>query len=151
MTSLMKELQTDSTESLLDPLRRTTPRFYLFVSALTAVVIWGVYAYTVQLRDGLAQTGMRDVVSWGIYISNFVFFIGISHAGTLISAILRVSHADWRRPVTRMAEVITVVALMIGGLMPIIDLFLPDRAFNVIRYGRWQSPVTWDLLSITTY
>ena len=64
---------------------------------------------------GLAATAMSDYFSWGIYIINFVFFIGISHAGTLVSAILRVTGAEWRRPITRMAEGITVFALMIGG------------------------------------
>ena len=62
--------------------------------------------YFNQIRYGLAVTGMNQPVTWGFYIVNFVFFIGISHAGTLISAILRLSKAEWRRPITRMAEVI---------------------------------------------
>jgi len=94
---------------------------------------------------------MRSIVLWGIYISNFVFFIGISHAGTLISAVLRISHAEWRRPITRMAESITVMALMVGALFPIIDLGRPDRLLNLILYGRIQSPIIWDFVSITTY
>ena len=141
----------DDFEPLLLPLRRTGPRFYLFVAALAGIVGWGLYAYSIQLRDGLAVTGMRDIVSWGIYISNFVFFIGISHAGTLISAILRVSHADWRRPVTRMAEAITVMALMVGALFPIFDLGRPERMLNLLLYGRIESPIVWDLISIATY
>jgi molybdopterin-containing oxidoreductase family membrane subunit len=94
---------------------------------------------------------MRDRISWGLYITTFVFFIGISHAGTLISAILRVSQARWRTPITRMAEFITLVALICGALFVIIDLGRPDRVLNVIRYGRWQSPIIWDVLAITTY
>jgi molybdopterin-containing oxidoreductase family membrane subunit len=80
-----------------------------------------------------------------------VFFIGISHAGTLISAILRVSQARWRTPVTRMAEFITAVALVCGAMFVIIDLGRPDRVLNVILHGRWQSPIIWDVLAITTY
>lgn len=135
----------------MDPLRATSGRFYLFVMALAAIVGWGLYAYSIQLQGGLAVTGMRDLVSWGVYISNFVFFIGISHAGTLISAILRVSHAEWRRPITRMAEAITVMALMVGALFPIIDLGRPDRIINLLLYGRIESPIIWDMISISTY
>ncbi|TAK20675.1 MAG: polysulfide reductase [Chloroflexota bacterium] len=135
----------------LHPLTHTSPVWYAWVGFLAIVVAWGAYAYSIQFRHGLIETGMRDVVIWGLYVTNFVFFIGISHAGTLISAILRVSHAEWRRPVTRMAEVITVVSLMIGALMPIIDLGRPDRVLNVILFGQIGSAILWDLISISTY
>jgi Ni/Fe-hydrogenase subunit HybB-like protein len=109
-------------KNLMQTLDMSNPKFRAWVGLLGAVILWGVFAYSLQLRNGLAETGMRDQISWGLYISNFVFFIGISHAGTLISAILRVTDADWRRPITRMAEGITVVALCIGGTMVLIDL-----------------------------
>jgi Ni/Fe-hydrogenase subunit HybB-like protein len=125
--------------------------FVTWVALLGAVIVWGMFAYSRQFRHGLIETGMRDQISWGLYISNFVFFIGISHAGTLISAILRVTDTDWRRPITRMAEGITVVALCIGGSMVLIDLGRPDRALNLFRYGRIQSPIVWDVLSVSTY
>ncbi len=135
----------------LNPLAQTNNGYYAFIFFLATVVAWGLYAYIIQLRYGLLATGMRDIVMWGLYLVNFVFFIGISHAGTLISAILRVTHAGWRTPVTRLAELITVVALMIGALMPIIDLGHPDRVLNLIWYGRFQSPLLWDIISITSY
>jgi molybdopterin-containing oxidoreductase family membrane subunit len=138
-------------ETTLAPIRGTSKLYWAWVALLVVVIGWGLYAYYVQLRDGLVVTGMRDRISWGFYISNFVFFIGISHAGTLISAILRVSKAGWRTPITRMAEFITVVALCVGALFPIIDLGRPDRVQNVILYGRWQSPIIWDVVAITTY
>jgi len=137
--------------NLLRSLTETSWRFYLWVGALAAVVLLGCYAYWQQLRHGLIATGMRDQVSWGLYITNFVFFIGISHAGTLISAILRVTHTEWRRPITRLAEAITVFALCVGAPMVIIDLGRPERLLNLIQYGRIQSPILWDVLSITTY
>ncbi|MBI4339375.1 MAG: polysulfide reductase NrfD [Chloroflexi bacterium] len=136
---------------VLAPLTSTGKGYYLLVAALLAVVGWGAYAYFTQLREGLIVTAMRDRISWGLYITLFVFFIGISHAGTLISAILRVSKAGWRVPVTRMAEFITVVALSVGALMPLIDMGRPDRLQNLILFGRWQSPLIWDILAITTY
>src|SRR3990172_3261869 len=138
----------------LAPLRRTGLGCYLLISGLLVVIGAAVYAYLTQVANGLSVTGMAPTVNkitWGIYIINFVFFIGISHAGTLISAILRVSHAEWRRPITRMAEFITVVALSVGALFPIIDLGRPDRVWNLFRYGRWQSPILWDVFAITTY
>lgn len=118
---------------------------------LASVVGWALWAYSYQLRHGLGVTGMNDQVPWGLYIVNFVFFIGISHAGTLISAILRLTGAEWRRPITRMAEVITAVALMTGALLPIIDLGRAENVVNLLGRGRMQSPILWDLVSITTY
>ncbi|MDH3308388.1 MAG: polysulfide reductase NrfD [Acidimicrobiia bacterium] len=135
----------------LDPARKTTRSYYVVLFSLLAVTGWGVYAYSIQVRRGLVVTGMTDRISWGLYITMFVFFIGISHAGTLISAILRVSHAGWRSPVTRMAEFITAVALTTGALFVIVDLGRPDRFLNVLKYGRWQSPIVWDVVAVTTY
>jgi Ni/Fe-hydrogenase subunit HybB-like protein len=135
----------------LAPIWRTSKAWYLWVALLTVPVGIALVAYVYQLRGGLAVTGMRDQVLWGFYITNFVFFIGISHAGTLISAILRLTQAEWRRPVTRMAEVITGVALLIGALMPIIDLGRPDRIPNLLLHGRIGAPIIWDLISISTY
>ncbi|OGO22877.1 MAG: hypothetical protein A2144_02475 [Chloroflexi bacterium RBG_16_50_9] len=137
--------------TVLRPLAQTNRGYYALVLFLLAVVGWGLYAYIIQLRYGLLATGMRDVVIWGLYLVNFVFFIGISHAGTLISAILRVTRAGWRTPVTRMAELITVVAISVGALMPIIDLGRPDRVWHMITFGRFQSPLMWDIVSITSY
>ncbi|MCS4539397.1 MAG: polysulfide reductase NrfD [Thaumarchaeota archaeon] len=138
-------------EAILAPLRLQSVRYYALVSGLLAVIAWGGYAYYVQLTTGLGVTGMRGIVSWGFYIINFVFMIGISHAGTLISAILRVANAEWRRPITRMAESITVMAILVGALFPIIDMGRPDRIANVFLFGRLQSPLTWDYISIGTY
>ena len=138
-------------ETSLAPSRRTTRSYYLFVGFLLAVIAWAGYAYSVQVREGLVVTGMRDRISWGLYITMFVFFIGISHAGTLISAILRVSNASWRTPVTRMAEFITAVALTTGALFVIFDLGRPDRLMNVLIHGRWQSPIVWDVVAVSTY
>lgn len=138
-------------ENLLRSLLVHTWRFYAWVGFLIAVLLWGLFAYSQQLQKGLIVTGMRDQISWGLYITNFVFFIGISHAGTLISAILRVTDTDWRTPITRMAEAITVFALCIGAPMVMIDMGRPDRLLNIFRYGRIQSNIVWDVLGVSTY
>ena len=141
----------DREANLLRSVTETTWRFYLWVGFLLAVVLFGSYAYVQQLRYGLIVTGLRDQVFWGLYITNFVFFIGISHAGTLISAILRMANAGWRTPITRLAEGITVFALCIGAPMVIVDLGRPDRIGNLFMHGRIQSPILWDVLSVLTY
>ena len=138
-------------EALYRPIYETGKGFYITVSVLLAIYIWSLYMYFTQVRSGLGVTGMNQPVTWGFYIVNFVFFIGISHAGTLISAILRLSKAEWRRPITRMAEVITAIVLAIGGLHPILDLGRPDRMLNIVSAGRLQSPLLWDVTSISAY
>ncbi len=141
----------DREERLVTALTATSRRFYLLVAFLIAVIAMGAYAYITQLREGLGVTGMRHYVFWGLYMTNFVFFIGISHAGTLISAILRVTGAGWRTPITRMAEAITVFALLIGAPMILVDMGRVDRIFNIVLYGRLQSAILWDVVSVTTY
>ena len=132
----------------LNPLGRTGR---VWIASLVGVCLLALVAYIYQLVFGLHVTAMRDYVSWGAYMTSFVFFIGISHAGTLISAILRITNAGWRRPITRMAEAITVLALMVGASMVVIDMGRPDRILYLLIHGRLQSPILWDLVSVTTY
>lgn len=136
---------------LLEPILHTGPKFYVTVAALLSVISLGVYAYITQYQEGLGVTGLGRPVYWGFYITNFVFFIGISHAGTLISAILRIVGAEWRRTITRSAEVITVMVILFGVGNILIDLGRPDRMLNVIKFGRLESPLLWDVCSITVY
>ncbi|MFQ5494174.1 MAG: NrfD/PsrC family molybdoenzyme membrane anchor subunit [Phycisphaerae bacterium] len=136
---------------LLQPILQTGPRFYWVVGALLAVIGFAVFAYLTQFREGLGVTGLGRPVYWGFYITNFVFFIGISHAGTLISAILRIVGAEWRRTITRSAEVITVMVIVFGVGNVLVDLGRPDRLMNIIYHGRLQSPLLWDVCSITLY
>lgn len=143
--------RTEDDAVLLAPIFHTSRRFYFTVAGLGVLVVWGLVSYLIQFTQGLGVTGMNHPVSWAFYIVNFVFFIGISHAGTLISAILRLSQAEWRRPITRVAEVITVMVLGIGGMNILIDLGRPDRIPNIFLHGRYQSPLLWDATSITAY
>ncbi|HEX8713523.1 MAG TPA: NrfD/PsrC family molybdoenzyme membrane anchor subunit [Terracidiphilus sp.] len=137
--------------NLLRVLTTTSWRFYATACFLGLVVLWGVFGYITQLRHGLIVTGMRDQISWGLYIANFVFFTGISYGGTLISAILRVTDSGWRHPITRLSEAITVFALCVGGPMVIIDLGRPERMFNLFVHGRIQSAILWDVIAVSSY
>ena len=148
MAANIREMDEDT---LLAPIAQTGRGFYWTVAVLSVFILWGAAAYSVQFFEGLGVTGLHQPVGWGFYVTNFVFFIGISHAGTLISAILRLSKAEWRRPITRMAEVITCMVLFIGAGQILVDLGRPDRMMNVIRYGRYQSPLLWDATSISAY
>ena len=138
-------------QRLLRPLVETSRGFYLAAGGLGVVALWGVFAYYLQVRYGLGRTGLNRPEYWGIYIIDFVFFIGISHAGTLISAILRVSKAEWRRAITRSAEFITVLVLGFGAIQPIVDLGRPDRLLNVFFHAQLRSPLLWDVISIGAY
>ncbi len=141
----------DTTELLLDPLTRRSNGYYLLVSALLAICGLGVYAYAVQVTSGIGVLGVRSEVMWGVYITNFVFFIGISHVGALMSAILRLTGADWRKPITRLAEVVTFASLLAALTWPIAHLGRPDRWTNLLIYPKLQSPLVWDLVCISTY
>ncbi len=136
---------------LLDPIARTGRKFWILTALLLAVWLGGMIGWFTQLRRGLDVTGLNLPVYWGLYITNFVFFIGISHAGTLISAILRLAQAEWRRAITRAAEVITVLVLFFGVGCVLLDLGRPDRAMNVLRHPNLGSPLLWDVISITIY
>ena len=143
---------------VLDHLQKPRPRLRLatLFAALLAALL--PLCWAIQIRDGMGVAGINRPVFWGFYIITFVFWIGISHAGTLISAILRVTGAEWRRPVTRCAEAVTVFALCVGGLFPLIHLGRPWIFFYMLPYPNdrmlwpnFRSPLMWDLVAITTY
>ena len=136
---------------LLMPLVRTTRVFWIWLGVMAATALWGGFAYVYQLQHGLGATGLNSPEFWGIYIICFVFFIGISHAGTLISAILRVANAEWRRSITRSAEFITVLVIGFGAVQPVLDLGRPDRVLSIFLRAQAFSPLLWDVLSITLY
>jgi len=122
-----------------------------WVSFLMVLCIIGFIAYCRQLSKGLVVTSMRDYVSWGIYISNFVFFVAISLVGSLITAVLRLSNAQWSTPLTRIAEIIAVSAITFASIIIVVDMGRPDRFYNLFIHGRLQSPIIWDVIVITTY
>ncbi len=146
----------DASEEKDEKLFHETHRFgwssIAVITILSGLGLFWLFGYLVQLKHGLMVTGLNEPVYWAIYLANFVYFIGLSHAGTLISAILRVTHAEWRRPVTRLAEAITVFVLFFGIANLGVDLGRPERGpINMFKFGRFQSPLLWDFSSISTY
>ena len=118
------------------------------------LIVWcmvGAFAYYLQLKNGLVVTGLRDYASWGLYISNFVFFVAISLVGSLITAVFRLTDVKWSTPLTRIAEIIAVSAITFAGLIIIIDMGSPEKFMNIFIHGRLQSPIIWDVIVISTY
>ncbi len=126
---------------------------------LGIIVLGAMSAGGYMINRGVGVTGLNRPVFWGFFITNFVFWIGISHAGVMLSAILRLSKAEWRRPATRAAEVLTVFSLMTAVLMPLIHSGRPWRLmYWVFPYdfqrGLWpniRSPLIWDPSAVNTY
>ncbi|NOX45668.1 MAG: polysulfide reductase NrfD [Chlorobi bacterium] len=123
----------------------------IWTTGLIIVVILGIIAYIDQIIKGQEVTNMRDYVLWGVYISNFVFFVAISFVGSLGAAILRLTKKAWRTPLVRIAEIIAFAAIIMAGITIILDMGRPDRLLNLFIHGRLQSPITWDVIIITTY
>ena len=129
----------------------STVRGKIWTAFLVVVILIGLYALYIQIVKGHIVTGMRDNVVWGLYIANFIFFIGISYAGAIISGALHLLRVGWRKPIIRIAELITVIATIIGPIYILLCVGRLDRLDHLILYGRLQSPIIWDVLAISTY
>jgi molybdopterin-containing oxidoreductase family membrane subunit len=136
------------------------PKWWLgAVAGLTLVFLAGVGSFGWMINQGVGVTGLNRPVFWGFYMTNFVFWIGISHAGIMISAILRLTQAEWRRPITRAAEVMTVFSLSAAMMAaPMVHIGRPWRAYWVFPFdfsrGVWpniRSPFIWDPAAVGTY
>ena len=123
----------------------------IWTTFLIIVIAIGMAAYIDQIIKGQVVTNMRDYILWGVYISNFVFFVAISFVGSLVAAILRLSKSTWRTPLVRIAEIIAFSAITMAGITIILDMGRPDRLYYLFTHPRLQSPITWDVIIIATY
>ena len=134
-------------------------RSYFILLAITVAVLGiGVSAWLLQVVMGIGMSGLINPVGWGVYITTFVFWVGIAHSGTLISAVLFLFRARWRQSIYRAAEAMTVFAVMTAGLFPIIHLGRPWVFYYLLPYpnqrGLWpnfKSPLVWDVFAVGTY
>lgn len=138
-------------ETAMRPIVRPGEYFWVIAAALSVLVFMALVAYLQQLKEGLGTTGLNQRVSWGFYIGDMVFFIGVSYGGAMTSAILRLTNAPWRAPLSRIAETMAVMSVMVGALFPLIDMGRPERMIYLFRYGQVGSPVLWDVIAVTTY
>lgn len=133
------------------PMLLKTSRFSkIWIGILIAVILVGLYAFVLQLIKGHAITGMRDNVVWGVYIINFIFFVGLSYSGAFISGILHFFKTPWKNSVSRIVEIITVLSIIIGPVFILLCIGRLDRLHYLFIYPRIQSPITWDIIAIMT-
>ncbi|MEE4214784.1 MAG: NrfD/PsrC family molybdoenzyme membrane anchor subunit [Bacteroidales bacterium] len=137
-------------QELTPEITSTSKKWYFLFGVF--VIIWavGIYGLVQQIDKGHIVTGMRDNVVWGVYIVNFIFFMGLSYAGALISGVLHLFKSPWRAPVIRLAELITVISLCIGPFFIFFCIGRLDRLPFLFAFPRIQSPITWDVIAIVT-
>jgi Ni/Fe-hydrogenase subunit HybB-like protein len=133
-------------------------RYYAILIADLVVLAWGIFAWRYTVQRGLGVWGITHPVMWAMDITNFVFWVGIAHSGTLISAVLYLFRVRWRAGIYRTAEAVTVFALFTAGLFPVIHLGRPWFFYWLFPYpqvgGLWinfRSPLVWDVFAVSTY
>lgn len=149
----------DVTNDVLRPMFQFPPlQWHLAFFFAKACLILGVVLVGIQMHRGLGILGINNPVGWGIYITDFVFWVGIGHAGTLISAILFLFRQRWRTAINRSAEAMTIFAVQCAGIFPLLHVGRTWKAYWLIPYpnDRWlwvnfRSPLLWDVFAVTTY
>ncbi|MBU6430081.1 MAG: polysulfide reductase NrfD, partial [Cyanobacteria bacterium REEB65] len=121
-------------QDILRPIFVTTWKWWVLVAICGAGFTAGLATWFYMMATGMWVTGLHRPVMWGVLIADFVFWIGLSHSGTLISAILRLAKADWRRPITRAAEAMTVFTVMMAAQFPLIHLGRTWFFYYIIPY-----------------
>lgn len=138
-------------EDILTPMTKFPLSYKLWIGGLLTFIAVAVWGYIIQLQNGLGETGMRDYVSWGMYISTFVFLVATALVGMLISAVAGLLGQKWIIPISRISEIIALAFAMVAGLAIIADMGRPDRFLNVILHFRFQSPIFWDVTVVNVY
>lgn len=121
------------------------------LNALLLVVAAGLFAWVYEVANGLATTGMRDVVSWGLYIFTFAFFVGLSAGGLIMASSAEVFGVRSLRPLSRLGILTAAASVAVAALMIIPDLGRPERIFTIFRHPNWTSPLVWDVIIVLAY
>ena len=145
-------------QTVLKTLEAPSRFYWLAIVLLFLGVLVGAACWIYQIFIGIGVGGQNNPVAWGTYLINFVFWVGIAHSGTLISAILYLFRASWRNPIARAAETMTVFAVCIAGLYPFIHLGRVWMVYYMLPYPNqrnlwpnFQSPLMFDVVAISTY
>ena len=145
-------------DEMIAMLDKPHPSYFLLLLGFLLAFGLGILSFAIQIDVGIGYSGISHPIAWGFYITNFVFWIGIGHAGTLISAVFYLTRAPWRTAIYRSAEAMTVFAVFTAGLFPLIHIGRPWLAFWLIPYPNermlwvnFKSPLLWDVFAVTTY
>lgn len=138
-------------QDLLTPMTKFPIGYKIWIGTLLTLIGVAIWGYVIQFQEGLGVTGMRDYVSWGMYIASFVFFVATALVGMLISAVVGLLGQKWIIPISRIAEMIALAFVIMAGAIIVIDMGRPDRLLNVFIYGRFQSPIFWDITVVNIY
>ncbi|HSM73133.1 MAG TPA: NrfD/PsrC family molybdoenzyme membrane anchor subunit [Desulfobacterales bacterium] len=145
-------------QTVLQTLEKPRPGYWVAVAVLAGGILLGAACWLYQIFVGIGVGGQNIPVAWGTYLINFVFWVGIAHSGTLISAILHLFRAGWRNPIARAAETMTVFAVCTAGLFPFIHLGRVWAVYYMLPYPNqrtlwpnFQSPLMFDVVAISTY
>src|SRR5574337_133627 len=148
----------DVTRDIAATLEKPSRGYYLALFGAVALFVIGLITFTFLIKDGLGHAGYQPPIMWAVYITSFVFWVGIGHAGTLISAILFLFRSPWRTAVYRATEAMTVFAIMTAGLFPIIHIGREWVFYWLLPYPNqrylwpnFRSPLLWDVFAISTY
>ncbi|GAB7028218.1 quinol:electron acceptor oxidoreductase subunit ActD [Geotalea toluenoxydans] len=148
----------DINDDVLSAMQTPRAPYFAAVAMLAAGIGWGALVWLYQMQAGMGVTGLNRPVGWAVYIGNFVFWVGIAHSGTLISAILYLLRANWRDAVSRSSEAMTIFAIMTAGLFPLIHLGRVWVLYYIIPYPsqrqlwpNFLSPLVWDVCAVGTY
>jgi len=145
-------------DTVLGMLKPPTVGWYLLFTTCLALVLLGAFSWANQILAGMGMSGKSSPIGWGSYITNFVFWVGIAHSGTLISAVLYLFRAKFRMPIYRLSEAMTVFAVMTAGLFPLIHLgrvwffyWLMPYPNQMALWPNFKSPLLWDVFAVSTY
>jgi Ni/Fe-hydrogenase subunit HybB-like protein len=138
-------------EAAIQPIIKPGKWWGVLFAFLGLFVLAALVTYVYQLKNGLGVTALKDGVFYGFYMTDLVTFIGISYGGAVVSAILRLTNAAWRAPITRLAEGMAVVSLILGAAFAIVDMGKLPHIFWMLISPNPQSPVIWDVVAISTY
>lgn len=122
-----------------------------WLALLSLLVLWALSAWIYQLTQGLIATGMRDVVSWGLYIFTFAFFVGLSAGGLIVASGAEVFGVTSLKPLSRLGVMTAAACVLVAAMTIIPDLGNPQRVWELFRYPNWSSPLVWDVLIILVY
>ncbi len=147
----MHRTETFGARATTAPIAHGRRGFYGTLGVLVAVVALAGYAWIVQLREGLGVTGLNAHVTWGVYIVNFVFLIGVSAGGIIVAGLANVLNLERYRSVARVSELLAFVCLALAGLSILFSMGRPDRAWELFVYSQWGSPLMWDVFVVFSY